>query len=440
MIVQRGGGETNVRAVCLMAGLLVLPCARASAPAPLPNPLTLDQALTFADTPHPDLDLAQAEHNRARARQLDAEAVSGTRAWIDLTPERVTPSTGGDDLNDSRARLVIAKPLYDFGRSRALEAAAGHELAAREASLLDARSRRRLDIMARFFDVLVADLRYAVDNEDMAHKYVLYDRVRERATLGQVSEVEVLEAENRYREALIVRTESQKRRSATRLKLAASLNRPEQLPAEVEHPKTAVTDRAIPEYPELAREALARNPAMLALRREVEAARSMQEAERARHRPVLSGELEAAEYERALTARSDWRAMLNLRVPLYQGGEVDAAVTRAAAELSARTARLRKGEYDLRQAVMDVVQELETLKVRQQTAEQRTRFRDLYLDRQRALYEMEQQISLGDAMVKLTEAQWSAARVEYDLALAWARLDALLGRLTPGPQSKEHEP
>jgi outer membrane protein TolC len=402
--------------------------------------LSLAQALSLADASHPDLDLARADLERARSRRLDAEAVSGTRAWIDLTPERVVPSTGGDSLNDSRARLIVTKPLYDFGRSRALEDAAGREVAAREASLIDVRSRRRLEIMARFFDALSADLRYAVDNEDMAHKYVLYDRMRERASLGQVSEVDLLEAENRYRESLLVRTESQKRRGAARQQLAAALNRPDQLPGELETPRPVAGEIPVPDYPALAREALERNPAILALRQDVEAARLLRDAERARHRPVLSGELEAADYERALAARSDRRAMLNLRVPLYQGGEVDAAVARAAAELSVREARLRKGEHELHRAVLDTVQELEALKVRKQAADQRLAFRDLYLERQRALYEMELQVNLGDAMVKLTEAQWHAARVEFDIVLARARLDALLGRLPSLNETKESKP
>ena len=32
-------------------------------------------------------------------------------------------------------------------------------------------------------------------------------------------------------------------------------------------------------------------------------------------------------------------------------------------------------------------------------------------------------------MTKVTEAQWQAAQVEFRLAQAWARLDALAGRL-----------
>ncbi|MDO8596033.1 MAG: TolC family protein, partial [Sulfuricaulis sp.] len=123
------------------------------------------------------------------------------------------------------------------------------------------------------------------------------------------------------------------------------------------------------------------------------------------------------------------RAGLSLRIPLYQGGEVDAAVTRAASEQATREAQLHKAEYDLQKTVLDAVQELETLKVKRQAAKQRVAFRDLYLDRARAIYDMEVQISLGDAMTRLTEAQWLATKADFDFVLAWARIEALTGKL-----------
>jgi len=395
---------------------------------PLPSPLTLGQALAQADQAHPDLDLAQAQVDQARARLFATEAESGTRAYLELAPERVEPSVGGGSVNDSHARVFISKRLYDFGRSRAHETAAATELAGREQTFLDARQQRRLEIMARFFDVLLADLRYAVDNENMAYEYVTFDKVRERHALGQVSDVDLLEAENRYREALIVRTESEKRQTTTRQQLALALNRPEDLPGELVRPELK-NDREIPEYQVLAELARKSNPQLAALRKELDAARASVEAENARRRPTLNAEFEVADYQRAIGSRNDVRAALNLRIPLYQGGEDTAAIARAVAELQAREARLRKTEHDIRKLALDLVQELETLKVKREAARQRLAFRDLSLEQRRALYEMEVQTTLGDAMTRLTEAQWLAAKADFELALAWARVDTLTGKL-----------
>lgn len=407
--------------------------ALAEAPAPLPSPLTLEAALALADEPHPDLALARSEVARARARVLDAEARTGVQSFADLTPEWANPTTQSSGINDSRARLVLAKPLYDFGRTRAFEQSASAAFDAAEQLYLDARARRRLDIMARFFEVLLADMRYAALNEGMAQGYVAFDRLRERHALGQVSDVDLLESENRYREALDLRTEAQKRQAATRLALAIALGRPDALPGELAPPPSP-DEREAPDYRELLEQARETNPAVAARRAQLEAARAALEAERARRRPMLTGELEAAAWERELASRNDARATLNLRIPLYQGAELDAAVTRATADLAAEEARLAAAEQALAQAALDLVQAVEALKVRRDTARQRLAFRDLYLDRSRALYEMEVRTDLGDALTRLTEAQWLAAAVDFELALTWAKIDALTGRLVPGAQ------
>jgi outer membrane protein TolC len=144
---------------------------------------------------------------------------------------------------------------------------------------------------------------------------------------------------------------------------------------------------------------------------------------------VLSAEAEAAWYEREFVSRDEVRATLNLRIPLYQGGEDGAAIAGALARWHEQQARLARAELDMRQTVLDLVQELETLKVELAAARVKVNYRDLYLDRSRALYEMEVRTDLGDAMTRITEAQWLVAQAEFRMALAWARLDALGGNL-----------
>jgi outer membrane protein TolC len=416
-------------AVSAMA-LVLFPPANTHA-AGLPQPLTLEQALALADEPHPDLDQAAARLESARAALTQAESVSGWRAHADLTPQSVLPALRTDDrmVDDSRARLFVSKPLYDFGRSAALEGSARAEIEAREQTLLDARQSRRLDIMRRFLEVLSSDLRYAADNEMLAHLYVNFDKSRKRRELGQISDVDLLELESRYQDSLIVRTRSQKRQAQTRQQLALALNRPDDLPAEVTLPKFPGNDRDSPEFKAVYDKARTGNPALAGLRREAEAAQKRVSAERARRYPVLSAEGEAAWYARDFVSRDDLRATLNLRVPLWQGGEDSAAIGQALAREHELEARLARAEFDLRQTVLDLVQEIESLRVERNAARVRSAWRDLYLDRSRALYEQEVKTDLGDAMARLTEAQWQAAQVEFRLAMAWARLDALSGEL-----------
>ncbi|OGI41664.1 MAG: hypothetical protein A2150_02930 [Candidatus Muproteobacteria bacterium RBG_16_64_11] len=421
-------------ALCLGSGAV-----RAAEPG-LPSPLSLEQALALADQAHPDLVISGARVDAARADLEQAESLTGLRASVELTPQRVQPSTDPAHarIDDSRARLLVQKRLYDFGRSRSLEDSARAQVDARELAYLDERQRRRIEILTRFYEVLLADLRYSVDNEALAHDFVQFDRGRERHRIGQLSDVDLLELEQRFQDARIQRTASQARQSSTRLQLAHALNRPNDLPGELLRPAPAGA-RDIPDHKLLFEQAHRHNPALAVLRKDTEAARALVDAERARRRPVLSAEFEAAAYERELQARDDLRATLNLRIPLYQGGEDRAAIAQALARLHEQEARLAKGEFELRQSVLDLVQELEGLKVALEAAKVRSSYRDLYLDRSRALYEMEVRTDLGDAMTRSTEAQWLAAQAEFRQAIAWAKLDALTGRLLE-TKSQEGKP
>ena len=62
-----------------------------------------------------------------------------------------------------------------------------------------------------------------------------------------------------------------------------------------------------------------------------------------------------------------------------------------------------------------------------QSAKTRLEYRDQYLDRSRSAYELEIKTDLGDAAANMTEAQWNADKVRYDLLLTLGSIDALLG-------------
>ncbi|PWB49098.1 MAG: hypothetical protein C3F18_10805, partial [Nitrosomonadales bacterium] len=167
----------------LALGLLLGPALHAQGA----QTLTLERALASAADSHPDLRIAEADRAMAIAERDLAGARSDWSLNLEAGLRRAKPTTGPDSVSDNTLRFNARKSLYDFGRAALAGQAAESVLAAREAALLDARSRRRLDVMARFFDVLLADLQYAADNEYMAVAYVNLDNARHRLEVGQIA-------------------------------------------------------------------------------------------------------------------------------------------------------------------------------------------------------------------------------------------------------------
>lgn len=393
--------------------------------------LTLEQALASASSNHPDLAIAEADRAGATA---DLASASARRDWsviFDAGARHVKPMQG-DDVDDSYARINARKNLYDFNRTRYAEDAARSEVAARDAALITTQDRRRLDIMARFFDVLVADQQYTADNEFMAVAYVNFDNGRERHALGQISSVELAEMENRFQDWRVRRDLSERRLRATRAQLANAINRPGVLPGELIDPPLPGNQRPIPEFEALLPSLEVNNPRLKAQRAALEASRQRVASLRAERSPSLDAEIEGAEYGRATGTRDRLRAGVLLNWPLYQGERVDARVAREQATLAKLAAEYDKIKMDLSQTLLETWQEAQHLQsVARAAARQHTATRDLQLERSRAYYEVELRANLGDAMANTVEAKLRERRTEYQLALALARLEALTGTLLP---------
>ncbi len=404
----------------------------------LPSPLSLSKALELLDPAHPDIELSAANLKQAQAELSFSESRTGFKSYLDLAVARARPSTAEEAISDNYARLVLSKTLYDFGQSAAENSSMNALVNSQEIKYDNSYQQHQLEIMKRFFNVLLADLRYLVDDEEMTQRYLKYDKKRERYELGMLSIVEVQEAENFYREALIDRTTSDRNIQSSRLMLAIALNRPNELPDELAKPDLSYLSDEIPERETVYQEALKLNPLILAAEREVEAAQQQLIVQRSRNRPTISAQFELGEYEQERLSRDTARAQLLLRVPIYQGGETSAGIDRASAQLLQKKARLKKLQQELLIDVATVLKELSILKTKKQTAAQRLNYRDLDLEYRRALYEMEAATNMSEKQAKLTEAQWYIAKHEYEHALLEAQLNMLLGKPlipTKGPES-----
>jgi outer membrane protein TolC len=407
----------------------------ASADARLPQPLSLTDALALADEEHPAVAAGRADLMRGEADRLAADSANDLAVGLRLHPRWVDPNHRAEDQsnNDSRVILRLSKPLYDFGRtSHALEAA-DSTVRSHEERYLSLMARQRMDIMRRYFEVLLADLAYTRDNEAMAIAFVTLDRARNRNELGQVSDIDLLALEDRFQETRLTRMASLQETRAARNRLAMALNRPQEVPADLLRPELPGNDRDLPELEELYALAEAGNRRLASLRLEAQAASQRMAASRAGRRPTLSAEVEAAHYERVLGGRDPLAAGLILDIPLYSGRRVDASVAREQAALYDTQARIRQHELDLRQAVLETWQEIQRLRTRREQSRVRSDYRELYLDRSRALYELEVQTDLGDAMTQWSAAMLFAAQTEFELALAWERLALLTGQPTFSP-------
>ncbi|MFV2004728.1 MAG: TolC family protein [Gammaproteobacteria bacterium] len=390
----------------------------------------MSDALAIAEIQgSPERKLAEAAILGSSAELASVESRYGFRIKAEAFPRYVysVDSSKGKDINDSFYTLSTNKVLSDFGRTKKLSQAAEADVRADNIGFVSFKHRRRLLIIQSYLNVLLADQRYAVENEKMTISYLRFDKLRERHELGEISDVDLLEKESTYREDLLTRMRSANRQSESRAELAALLNRPDDFPAELQPISSRADKVELDEYQALLGKALKQNPELSAQSERVKAAQARLEHSQMSKRPVLDSLVELGNYERRYGEGGKWRVGVNLVIPIREGGRFKAEIAKQRAELQKEEARYQLMKNALRKTVLELVQELEVLKAAVKSANVRLEYRDMYLDRSRSAYELELQTDLGDAAASMTDAQWNADKVKYDLLLTLGNLDALLG-------------
>jgi outer membrane protein TolC len=138
--------------------------------------------------------------------------------------------------------------------------------------------------------------------------------------------------------------------------------------------------------------------------------------------------VEVSKYAREAGGYDSWRAGVVLDIPLETSGKKKAAIEKNQAELIKTKADLELQRRRVRQAVLEIRNEIIALNVERESVIALMDYRDLYLDRSRAIYQMEVKADLGDAEAKMSDAILKVAQNKFAIALAWARMEALLGK------------
>ena len=419
--------------LCLLlvsSGISLASAQKESELSPLPEPLTLNYALSQVDIKHPDLQIDEAAIKAARAEQQQVESDTGIKSRIIGRLRWVEPPSFNPDRthDDHRLGILVDKKLYDFGRTKSRIQAAQQNIESQQILYEDTRKQRRIEIMQRYFDVVLADLQFYQFNEAMAVAFIELDKRRDRNELGQVSDIQVLEQEAEYQRIRKLRFQSQNQQRLTRARLAYVLGRPGQLPDTVSRPENlSHLIRSLPEVEILQAQAMQNSNVLRALRAQIAAGQAQLAAARAGDNPVLYGGAQANAYSKERANYDKWRVSVQLEVPLTTGGRVDADAAKQQAEVYRLQAELVAAEEQIKQTVLELWLDLDALLIQREQMRAQMDYRELYLDRSRALYELEVKTNLGDSMVRVTEAERQAILTDFNIALAWEKMDVLTG-------------
>ncbi|KPV40277.1 hypothetical protein AN478_09260 [Thiohalorhabdus denitrificans] len=414
-----------------MASLAVLPnWGWAERPAALPQgPLDLDQAVRIGLENHPSLMAAQARTKEREAQVRSATAGYRPRLYAEGIL-RQGRQIGGEDegrfTDDSEARIVLEQDLYDFGAREAAGRAARFEREAAELELFDAQQRRVLAIRRQFYDTLLADRQVQVWNEAMAVAFIRWDYGQGREELGEISPVELARLESRFRDFRSKYRGAQYDARLARVRLAHAMGLEDAMPRDLVRPDLDL-DRELPSVQELRNRAWRTNPRLIAARQRLDAARARTERRKAQRLPRVVGEVGAQRYSRQFDFRNDVEAAIRVEAPLYEGGRLGARVEAARAAAQQERASWLELRQQVEENIYDAHLDVQSWQERRAYAEALVRHRELKTDLARTEYVLELETDLGDSLTEQTRAEMKLAEAKFGLAMAYDRLDALVG-------------
>jgi outer membrane protein TolC len=399
--------------------------------AALATPLSLQQAFEVGTTElQPTLFAVRAEQESAQADIQRAESAYALEADVNLNAARIKPAPNAYNLspNDNEASLNIRKPLYDFGYTGARLHAAETGVEAEQLEYKHALAQQQIAITRSFFDAALSDIKFAWDNEAMATLYVRFKKVRDRFNLKQLSEVELTKAESDYQQMLTVRRNAEVAQRVTRAQLAETINRPGELSAQLSTPDVNLEKIKLPPPEALIKFAMQSNYEIRAQDKRVAAAQEAMDAARKQSRPTLGAEVKVSDYSRDLPSREDWRASLNLKIPLFENGLVKSAVAEKRALWLKRRAALLQLQSDVRKQIYQTWMQLTNLIVKDGELQAAAKAADRALDKSRGEYDLELRTDYGDTLVNASRVRYQKAKNNYDIIVTSMRLLMLIGQ------------
>ena len=396
----------------------------------IPDPLALNEALLFSEQPHPNLTTANLYLQAANNQKREAENEGDLTAYFEGRLQYIEPSSIAVDQghDDHRAGLVISKTLYDSGRNDASVTSASLSIEAQQANKKRIILERRIEIMQKFYDVILADMLFYKYNEEMANKFIRLDRLRDRLELGQASDLDVMEKDVDFKRVRYLRQRSENEQRITRSKLAIAMGRPGELVNAVTKPKHNFKNIKLPSVEILNKISLTNNYEIVARQIQLTEARTRVAFARKVNSPTVSLEAGSYAYSRDLQGRDELQVGVVLRVPLFAGDKSDIEVAKALNRVYQIEADIALIKTKIETSILTLWLEFDSLKSKLQQMEALTDYRELYLDRSRALYELEVKTDLGDAMVRISEAERSYLQTQYEMMIVMAKIELEVGQ------------
>ena len=392
----------------------------------MPNPLSLEQALEIGKNQSLEV---QKQHLIINTDLIDLQAAQSNfdlKASLDL--QLAQREEHSENIDDSYTFIRLEKTLFKQSSELGVKTAQQIIVSAKQ-TLANLQKEKNIDIMHRFFEVILVDMQLETVLERLAISAIRANDVQDDFDNNKASEVDLLEKQALTKLEVSKRIKGEAEQILKRAKLADILginyeNRPDDLTKpKVKH----YFSKPFASLDELRKKAFKNNTTLQIMHRDLASIKHQINSHKNDYGVVIKGNIRLGEQAYLREKNGKLRFGINLTMPL--GNDNTKQQTIAKLDIKAKQVELNIKQFkqNLSSRVLTLWLTLNELKQRQKSLTTELDYRELYLERARAEYEMALESDIGDALTQVTNTEYKLAKNQFDFVITFEKLALLTG-------------
>jgi outer membrane protein TolC len=328
-----------------------------------------------------------------------------------------------NSINNSVGYVLFEKSLYnqDYNINKKFSKSA-LDLNLKKLNLL--KQKLKNDVLQKMFNVVLSEMDNQYATENLAVFAVKRNHTEDDFNAGKVSDVEMLQANTGSDLAFKLLREKQANMQLSVAELSQLLGLKYNEIDSVKLPEIEKSlTKKLPELEDLLKN-IDNNPELQLLQFELKNLEEQITAENNNYNINLDLYSKVYKYAFDTDKNGNWLVGLELSVPI---GANDNKTSLLKIKKQQQSNKILQLKQHIITKVLNLQLQLKTLKQYQKALNTQIEYRDFYLEKARANYEMELKSDIGDSMAQYTKTEYLIAKNNFDIVILWQKLALLLG-------------
>jgi outer membrane protein TolC len=399
-----------------------------------PRTVTLEEALALANRNHPTTVAAEVAVQNAEATRLEAvgaflPTLTASSGFTDSSNERFDQASGRLVSTSYTAQTQLNYELFSAGRRWVGYRGANARVAVADALLVEATFRTALQTTSVFYDAAAAAELVTVGGRRVERAKQQLEFAKTRLEVGTATRSDVLRAELELSNAEVAQIDAESALRSARLELGRQVG----VGGEVQPVPASLPEEppSLPSSDSLAALAERSSPVVASANATYAATKAERLSSYTFYLPTLrligGYDWFAIDYP---PSRRSWSLRLTASVPVFNGFQREADVTRAAAAQRLAEFRARDAALGARAGAIDAAQQVESTGRRVAIASRAVTLaqEDLRVQEERYQLGAATIVELQTSQVALAQAEADYVSAKQRLGVAVATLEAVLGQ------------